>query len=104
MSEATTKTAEPVRFSSGPITATIFRNPYTRDDGSQGHSINVTLQRAYKDDQGKTHYTSTFSTNDLQRAILVLQQAQEHLLLNASPKLKRRTTSNDQDMEEGAEA
>jgi len=68
------------RIQVGPCSASIFANEVETAQGKivQKH---VVLQRVYKDKEGKFQHSSSFGMNDVPKAILALQQAYEHVLL-----------------------
>ena len=67
------------KFSTGAISATIWKNEGVKD-GQPTEFSTVTLQRRYNKD-GQWQSTSTLRVNDLPKAALVLQKAYEHLVL-----------------------
>jgi hypothetical protein len=77
------------RFSTGAITATVWKNGATsKKDGSPVEFNTITLQRRYTDKEGVWKSTNSMRVNDLPKAILVLNKAYEHLVIkeqDASP-------------------
>jgi len=72
------KTAPVKKFTTGGITATIWLNPGVKE----GTTYNtVSFQRTYKDKEGNWKSTSSLRTNDLPKAVMVLEKAYEHLIL-----------------------
>ena len=70
------------RFSTGAITAAIWRNNgVSKRTGEDTEFNTVSLQRSYKDKEGKWQTTSSLRINDLPKASLVLQKAYEYLVL-----------------------
>lgn len=68
------------KFSTGVISATVWRNVGTGKNGAVEYNT-VTLQRRYTDKDGKWKSTSSLRVNDLPKATLVLQKAYEYLVL-----------------------
>ena len=69
------------KFSTGAISATIWKNSGKAKDGSSVEFNTITLQRRYQDKNGDWQSTSNLRINDLPRASLVLEKAYEHLIL-----------------------
>lgn len=69
------------RFSTGAITAAIWKNEGISSEGSSVEFNSITLQRRYKDKEGRWQTTSNMRINDLPKASLVLQKAYEYLVL-----------------------
>ncbi|MDI6855877.1 MAG: hypothetical protein QMD21_03725 [Candidatus Thermoplasmatota archaeon] len=61
----------------GGIDVTIWEN----DGGTRGSFKNVTIQRSYKDKNGKWQKTGSLKVNDIPKAILALQIAYERLVM-----------------------
>ena len=69
------------RFLAGAISATIWRNEVpTKTAGSLGY-YTVSLQRRYRDKDGKWQSSSSLRVNDLPKAALVVNRAYEYLTL-----------------------
>jgi len=73
------------RFSAGAVSATIWRNE-VKNSEAEFHTI--TLQRSYKDKEDNWKHTTSLRTNDLPKAMLVLQKAYEYIVF--------KETSNDE--------
>jgi hypothetical protein len=69
------------RFRASPVTATIWANEAAGKDGEVNMYRTITLERSYKDKDDKWQSTHSLRTNDLPKAILVLQKAYEHISL-----------------------
>lgn len=69
------------KFSTGAISATIWKNSGVSKKGGSVEFNTVTLQRRYQDKEGNWQTTGNLRINDLPRANLVLQKAYEHLIL-----------------------
>ena len=70
------------KFSTGAITATVWKNKgVSRNTGENTEYNTVSLQRSYKDKDGKWQTTTSLRINDLPRASLVLHKAYEYLVL-----------------------
>jgi len=64
-------------FKIGAVTAAIWKNKV--DKGNTSFiSRNVQLQRAYKDQNNQWQHTGSLKVNDLAKAIIALQKAQEY--------------------------
>ncbi|MBW2974180.1 hypothetical protein KY366_00530 [Candidatus Woesearchaeota archaeon] len=70
------------KFSTGAISATIWRNNSTsKKTGEAVEYRTITLQRRYTDKEGKWQTSNSLRLNDLPKASLVLQKAYEYLVL-----------------------
>lgn len=68
------------KFSTGAITATVWRNE-RKVDGKDTEFQSVSLQRSYKDKEGNWKTTSAMRPNDIPKAVLVLEKAYEYIVL-----------------------
>ena len=82
------------KFSTGVISATIWKNKGISKDGNPVEFRTVSLQRRYTDKSGEWKSTNSLRINDLPKAILVLNKAYEHIVLKEQTK---------EDTEEGVE-
>ena len=69
------------KFSTGAISATIWKNSGTSKSGQDVEYRTITLQRRYKDKNEQWQSTNSLRVNDLPKASLVLNKAYEHLVL-----------------------
>src|SRR3989344_9534827 len=69
------------KFSTGVISATVWKNTGTSKNGGPVEYRTITLQRRYADKEGKWKSTNSLRLNDLPKASLVLQKAYEYLVL-----------------------
>ncbi len=69
------------KFRAGPVTATIWQNEATRQDGSKAVFYTVSLERSYKNKEGEWASSNTFRVNDIPKAVLVLNKAYEYVTL-----------------------
>lgn len=69
------------KFSTGAISATVWRNEGKTKDGESTEFQTVTLQRRYQDKEGNWQSTANLRVNDLPKAALVLQKAYEYVVL-----------------------
>lgn len=69
------------RFSTGAISATVWKNSTRGKDGNLFETRSVSLQRRYTDKSGKWQTSSSLRVNDLPRAALVLEEAYKFLVL-----------------------
>ncbi len=80
--ESTGKTLPEKKFSTGAISATIWKNNgKSKKTGEPVEFRTVKLDRRYTDKEGNWQSTSSLRLNDLPRASLVLQKAYEYLVL-----------------------
>ncbi len=70
-----------MKFSTGAISATVWKNQGVGKDGPTEFAT-VTLERRYNKD-GQWQSTSSLRVNDLPKASLVLQKAFEFLVFHA---------------------
>ena len=66
------------RFSTGAVTATIWRNETKQGDAE---FQTISIQRSFKDKNDKWQHTSNMRVNDLPKAALVLQKAYEYIVM-----------------------
>lgn len=70
------------RFSTGAISATVWKNTgKSKNTGEEVEFKSITLQRAYKDKNDEWQHTNSLRLNDLPKATLVLNKAYEYLVL-----------------------
>lgn len=69
------------KFRAGAVSASIWKNPVTRKDGSPGFYFTVNIERNYKDKNGKWGSTGSLRTDDIPKAVLLLQKAYEFITL-----------------------
>ncbi len=82
MEEKSTGNQPEKKFSTGAISATVWKNNGTsKRTGEPVEFRTVTLQRRYTDKDGNWKTSSNLRINDLPRASLVLQKAYEYLVL-----------------------
>ncbi|MDD5086316.1 MAG: hypothetical protein PHV16_01045 [Candidatus Nanoarchaeia archaeon] len=74
------------KFSTGVISATIWKNKGIGRNGNPVDFRTVSLQRRYKDSNGEWKSTNSLRTNDLPKASLVLDKAYEYLVLREEGK------------------
>ncbi len=70
------------KFSTGAISATIWKNTGVGKDGKTFESHSVSLQRRYKDKTGEWKSTDSLRVNDLPKVALVIEEAFRYLVLN----------------------
>lgn len=71
------------KFSTGAISATVWKNSHVDKNGKQIEFKTVSLQRRYTDKNGAWQTSSSLRANDLPKAALVLSEAYRYLMLNA---------------------
>jgi len=69
------------KFSTGVITATVWKNQGVSKNGEIREYRTVSLQRRYTDKSGVWKSTNSLRVNDLPKAALVLNKAYEYLVL-----------------------
>ena len=74
------------KFSTGVISATIWKNKGISKDGNPVEFKTISLQRRYTDKSGEWKSTNSLRINDLPKAILVLNKAYEHIVLKEQTK------------------
>lgn len=74
------------KFSSGAISATVWKNKRLSKDGKVFESHTVNLQRRYTDTAGNWQSTNSLRIGDLPKASLVLEEAYKYLVLNKDRK------------------
>ena len=70
------------KFSTGAISATVWKNTGVGKDGQPFESHSVSLQRRYKDKTGQWKSTDSMRVNDLPKVALVVEEAYKYLVLN----------------------
>ncbi|OGM02105.1 hypothetical protein A3K72_03945 [Candidatus Woesearchaeota archaeon RBG_13_36_6] len=69
------------RFSTGGVSATVWKNQGKTKVGEETSYNTISLQRRYRDKNDEWQSTNSFRINDLPKAILVLNKAYEYLVL-----------------------
>jgi len=69
------------RFSTGAISATVWKNTGKSKEGTDVEFRSITLQRRYKDRNDEWQSSNSLRINDLPKASLVLNKAYEYLVL-----------------------
>jgi len=69
------------KFSTGAISATVWKNQGTSKTGEAVEYRTISIQRSYQDKDGKWQTTSSMRVNDLPKASLVLDKAYEYIVL-----------------------
>lgn len=70
------------KFSTGAISATVWKNVRQNKDGQQFETRSISLERRYTDNAGQWQSTSSLRLNDLPKAALVLEEAYKYLVLH----------------------
>ncbi len=70
------------KFSTGAISATVWKNIGVGKDGQPFESHSVSLQRRYKDKTGQWKSTDSMRVNDLPKVALVVEEAYKYLVLS----------------------
>ncbi len=80
--ENTGKTMPEKKFSTGAISATIWKNNgKSKKTGESVEFRTIKIDRRYTDKEGNWQSTNSLRLNDLPKASLVLQKAYEYLVL-----------------------
>ena len=75
--------AGPVKaFKVGAIQCSVWENENLSPEGQVFVSKSVTFERRYKDKNGEWKSTNSLRANDLPKAVVLLQQAYEYILLH----------------------
>ncbi|MBC8444084.1 hypothetical protein H8D83_00710 [Candidatus Woesearchaeota archaeon] len=69
------------KFSTGVVSATIWKNSGTSKKGEPVEFRTISLQRRYTDKEGNWQSTNSLRINDLPKATLVLNKAYEYIVL-----------------------
>lgn len=69
------------KFTTGAISASVWKNDGTTKEGQKTSFNTISLQRRYTDKEGTWKSTNTLRINDLPKAALVLTKAYEYLVL-----------------------
>jgi hypothetical protein len=69
------------KFSTGAVSATIWRNTTKDKTGKDIEYRTISVQRTYKDNDDQWQTTSTLRVHDLPKALLVLNKAYEYIVL-----------------------
>ena len=69
------------KFSTGVISATIWKNSGTSKKGEPVEFRTISLQRRYTDKDGNWQSTNSLRINDLPKATLVVNKAYEYIVL-----------------------
>lgn len=73
--------SQPVkRFVAGSVSATIFEQEIQQDK-NKFKVYNTVIQRSYKDKSGQWQNVNSLKQNDIQKALICLQEAQKFLFL-----------------------
>ena len=67
------------KFRAGAVSATIWKN-----QGEKGSYNTISLERGYKDKEGKWQKANSLRLNDLPRAAVVLEEAYKYLVMRSS--------------------
>ena len=70
------------KFSTGAISATVWKNSRTGRDGKVFETHSVNLQRRYANRSGQWMTTSSLRITDLPKAALVIEEAYKYLVLS----------------------
>jgi hypothetical protein len=68
------------KIRAGAICATIWQNSSSKEDGKETSYNTISLERVYKDKEGKWQSTNSFRINDLPKLSLIAQKAYEYVL------------------------
>lgn len=70
---------------SGPVSASIWENPSTSENVEEKPKVthSISVQKSFKDKEGKWQHSSSFKKNDLPHVMLATQKAFEFLALKS---------------------
>lgn len=71
------------KFRAGAVSATVWKN-HSEKDGRINEYKTVSFERSYQNDKGEWSTTNSLRSNDLPKAMLVLQKAYEYVALSGS--------------------
>jgi hypothetical protein len=77
------------KFSTGAISATVWKNTAVGKDGKTFESHTISLQRRYKDKTGQWQTTNSLRLNDLPKIELVVKEAYRYLVLGHTDEQKQ---------------
>jgi len=69
------------KFKAGAISATVWKNTGQSKDGQAVEYRSISIDRRYMDKNKEWQSTTSMRLNDLPKAVVVLQQAYEYLVL-----------------------
>lgn len=69
------------KFKAGSISVTVWHNKTQKQNGEEGDYQTISIERSYMDKDGKWQTTNSLRTNDVPKAIVALQKAYEHIVL-----------------------
>jgi hypothetical protein len=69
------------KFSTGSVSATVWKNQSVDKSGKVAEYHTISLQRRYLDPKGTWQTAASMRVNDLPKAALVLQKAYEYLVM-----------------------
>ena len=100
MSEENTGNQPEKKFSTGAISATVWKNNGTsKKTGEPVEFRTITLQRRYTDKEGNWQTSSSLRVNDLPKATLVLEKAYEYLVLKGQGSTSSAPQSEEKEVE-----
>ncbi len=70
------------KFRAGGVSATVWLNKGVLPNGEGSEYRTISIERSYTDKEGKWQSTNSMRINDLPRAVVALQKAYEHVVLN----------------------
>jgi len=68
-----------IAFRAGAVQVSVWKNTITKGDNSF-ENFTVTMQRGYKDKEGKWQNTNSLNTSDIPKARLALLEAFKHIV------------------------
>ena len=80
MSEENVKRKPYKQFRSGTLNVSLWAKPVRNKLGAEFDLITANLQRSFKDKEGKWQQTTGLRIQDLPKAIVLLQKAEEFLM------------------------
>lgn len=72
------------KFRAGAVSATVWKNQVKNPTNGNETYFSISVERSFKDKEGKWQSNSSFRLSDLPKVSLVTQKAYEHLVLKGS--------------------
>jgi len=70
------------KFRAGLVTATVWLNESTREDGSKFDSYSIQLERSYQDKDQNWKTTSSFGVNDMAKINALVNKVYEFIVVS----------------------
>jgi len=90
-----------VSFRAGTVRASVFANVQENEQGQKQKSYRVVIDKRYKDKEGKWKSTNGFYSNEVPKAILVLQKGFEYLAMKENEAAGNGRSTKEERIDEG---